>query len=340
MSASLLSQVQLQMIRIGLPICVSIGNLGCILGLFVFLQKSMRNNPCITYLIGYMITNLIYIDFTVLSTVFSGYGMDISTKSNLLCCIRMYMSYVFSAIPSYFLVIASMDRMFVSSSNINIRQRSNKRFALFMVIVIIIFWILFHLHAFFFSEIQLIYGVRLSCTIRSGSPASFIAYYGVVNAIIPITLMTGFGIQTLINIKRVRLNRVRSREHRLIPLLILQISIYIFLRLPTSLYLVYAQITNSNIKSSNQILIEQFVYFIVIFCQFTQVCISPLMNLISNSFRKEFQLALKKMVRRRRQQRRNEIGVFCNHTKNVNTIHKPEMTARSNNNANHIQPLG
>ncbi|CAF1156705.1 unnamed protein product [Adineta steineri] len=61
-------------------------------------------------------------------------------------------------------------------------------------------------------------------------------------------------------------------------------------------------------------------------------------ELVNHFFRKEFQLALKKMVRRRRQ-RRNEIGAFCNQTKNVNTIHKPEMTARSNNNANHIQPL-
>ncbi|UJR33021.1 hypothetical protein I4U23_020481 [Adineta vaga] len=138
-------------------------------------------------------------NFHNLLTVFAGYEMDFATKLTISCSFQMYLSYVFTAIPSYLLIMASLDRMFISSSNVQIRQRSNKRFALLIIILICIFWILFHLHAFFFSEIQLVYGVRLSCTTCSGIPSSFISYYGLINAIIPTTLMSLFEIQTLRN---------------------------------------------------------------------------------------------------------------------------------------------
>jgi hypothetical protein len=335
MSSSTLTQIQVQMIRIGCPICVVIGNLDCILGLFVFLQKSMRNNPCIIFLIGYMVTNLIYIDFTVLSTAFAGYGMDMSIISHFSCCMRTYMSYVFSACPSWFLVMASMDRMFVSSSNAQIRNRSNKRFALIMLIGNILFWLIFHIQAFFISEIVLLYGVRLYCTTRPGAASTFAAYYGPINALIPITLMTLFGIQTLINIKRTRRNHTNSQNQRLIGLLFGQIFIYIFLRLPISIYLIYGQITKSYAKSSNRVAIENFVDFVVVFCQFTQVSISPLMNLVTNSFRIELRRAVYKTIGRR-----NDIDGTSNSTRNVNTNQVRQMRTRFNNtNAVHIETI-
>jgi hypothetical protein len=336
MSAASLTQVQLQMIRIGIPICVSIGNLDCILGLFVFFQKRMRKSPCILYLIGYMLSNLVYIDFTVLTTLLSGYGMDMSVRSTASCCIRMYISFVFSAIPSYLLVMASMDRMFISSSNVQTRLQSNRRFALLMIGAISIFWALFHLHAFFFSEIQLTYGVRLSCNTQPGGPATFVSYYGLINAIIPISLMAGFGIRTLVNIRRARRNHVHAKDRRIIAMLIVQLGIYICLRLPVSLDLVYGQITKSNFKTSNQVLIEQFVYFVAIFCQFVQVSISPLMNLITKSFRSELKRAVSNLTGRT--QRQSHIDTSFSQTRHLNTIKMREMTVRSRN-THAIKPM-
>ncbi|UJR29469.1 hypothetical protein I4U23_010681 [Adineta vaga] len=334
MSSTLLTQIQLELIRIGLPICIIIANVSSILGLFVFLQKTMRNNPCVIYFIVYMITNLIYIDFTAVSTVFSGYAMDFSIKSNLCCSIRMYLSYVFTAIPSYLLVMTSLDRMFISSSNVHIRQRSSKRFSLLIIIIIIIFWLLFHLHAFFFSEVQLIYGIRLSCTTRSGIPSSFISYYGLINAMIPITLMSLFGIQTLKNIHKIHRNRSQSLDKRLTIILIGQISIYICLRLPLSLYLIYSEITKYRIKSSNQILIEQFIYFITIFCQFIQVSLSPLINLSTKSFRNELKRILYQIIGKT-----YETNGSLVLTRNVNTIQMKEIIPRQNNTYQKINKL-
>lgn len=336
MSSLSLSQIQVQILRIGVPICMIIGNICSLIGLFVFIQKSMRKSSCIILLIGYLLTNLIYINFTILSALLSGYNLDFSTKSLTLCRFRMYFSFIFSAIPSYLLVSASLDRMFISSSNIHIRQRSNRRFALLMIIGISSFWILFHLHALFYSEIQLIYGIKLSCTTQSCIPSSFISYYGLINAIIPIILMGIFGIRTLININQAQRNNIHSKERRLIVLLIIQLSIYIFFRLPTSIYLVYGEITKYYVKNSNQILIEQFIYFIAIFCQFIQVSISPLMNLITKTFRIEFIRAIYKLFRIR--SRRDQLDTVFSQTKNNNTLKLMQITTYFNN-ANTIKPV-
>jgi len=288
-----------------------------------------------------MVTNLIYVDFTVLSTVFVGYGMDMSIKSHFSCCMRTYLSYVFSACPSWFLVMASMDRMFVSSPNVQMRNRSNKRFALIILIGNILFWALFHIQAFFISEIVLLYGVELYCTTRPGAASTFAAYYAPINALIPITLMTLFGIQTLINIKRTRRNQTNSQNQRLIGLLFGQIVIYIFLRLPLAIYLIYWQITKSVVKSSNRVAIENFVASVAQFCTYTQVSISPLMNVVTNSFRIELKRAVYKTIGRR-----TDIDVTSDSTRNgktrrnVKTIQVREMRTRFNNrNAVHIETI-
>jgi hypothetical protein len=68
MTTTLLINIQQQIGRIGDPICIFIGNIGGAIDLFVFLQKTMRRNPCGLFLIAYMITNMLYINFTILVT--------------------------------------------------------------------------------------------------------------------------------------------------------------------------------------------------------------------------------------------------------------------------------
>jgi hypothetical protein len=107
------------------------------------------------------------------------------------------------------------------------------------------------------------------------------------------------------------------------------------------MYLIYGQITKSVVKNSNRVAIENFVDFIVVFCQFTQVSISPLMNLVTNSFRIELKRAVYKTIGRR-----TDIDGTFDSTKNgktrrnVNTVQVQEMKTRFNNrNAVHIETI-
>ncbi|CAF0845127.1 unnamed protein product [Adineta steineri] len=300
MSSSLLIEIEQQITRIGYSLCILIGNIGGIMSLFVFLQRSIRRNPCGLYFIAYVIINMMYINFTIVLAVLSSlFNINPSIQSSIFCRIQFYISFILAIIPSYLLVMASVDRSFASSSNVHTRSKSNRRFAIFMIGIICIFWILFHLHSFFTIDIQLLYGTQV-CTYFQGFPAAFVSYYNLVCiGIIPFLLMIGFGIQISINIRQIRLNPNRSQNNRrLIVLLVIQIIIYIILRLPTSLYLVYKEITKSNIKSSNQLIIEQFIQSVVYFCQFIQISISPLLNLIIKTFRYELKQALNKIIRK------------------------------------------
>ncbi|CAF0846074.1 unnamed protein product [Adineta steineri] len=300
MSSSLLINIQQQITRIGYSLCILIGNIGGVMALFVFLQRSIRRNPCGLYFIAYVIINMMYINFTILLAVLSSlFNINPSIQSSTFCRIQFYISFILAVIPSYLLVMASVDRSLASSSNVHTRSKSNRRFAIFMIAIICTFWILFHLHAFFTIDIQLLYGTQV-CTYFQGFPSTFISYYNLICiGIIPFLLMIGFGIQILINIRQIRLNPNRSQNNRrLIVLLVIQIITYIILRLPTSLYLVYKEITKSNIKSSNQLIIEQFIQSIVYFCQFIQISISPLLNLIIKTFRYELKQALNKIIRK------------------------------------------
>jgi len=224
MTTILLPNIQLQIARIGYPICIFIGNIAGAIGLYVFIQKTMRRNPCGLLLIAYMITNILYINFTILISALDAlFKISPMLQSSTFCRIYFYLSFVLAVIPSYLLSMASIDRSFASSHNVHTRLRSTQRFAKFMIAIICLFWILFHLHAFFTVDIQLFNGVQLVCTFYQGSPATFVAYYNLICVgLIPLSLMIGFGIQILINIKqtRVRLNRINNNR-RLIILLII-----------------------------------------------------------------------------------------------------------------------
>ena len=54
--------------------------------------------------------------------------------------------------PSY-LILASIDRMLVTSPNIATRRRSTPRLAFICIISVTLFWILFHSHILFLANI-------------------------------------------------------------------------------------------------------------------------------------------------------------------------------------------
>lgn len=85
-------------------------------------------------------------------------------------------------------------------------------------------------------------------------------------------------------------------NRRLIILLIIQVTVYLCLRLSASLYLIYEEITSARIKTSDQLIIEQFVQSVVYLCQFIQVSISPLLNLSTKTFRIELKRALNRII--------------------------------------------
>jgi hypothetical protein len=301
MTTTLLIDIQHQITVIGYPMCIVIGNVGGAIGLFVFLQKSMRRNPCGLFFIAYMIINLFYINFTILLAALNAlFQINLPIQSSVFCRMYYYLTFTFAVIPSYLLSMASIDRSFASSHNVHTRLRSTRRFATLMIGCICSFWILFHLHAFFTVDIQLINNFQLVCTFLPGISTTFITYYSLICVgMIPLSLMVVFGIRILMNIQQTRIVRNHlNNNRRLVFILIIQVMIYLCLRLPSSFYLIYKQITQSSIKTSDRLLIEQFIQTVVSFCQFIQVSISPLLNFTTKTFRNDLKQVWNKIIRK------------------------------------------
>jgi hypothetical protein len=80
----------------------------------------------------------------------------------------------------------------------------------------------------------------------------------------------------------------QSRDHQLVRMLLMEISIYILARLPATIFLIYGQITQYETKSAEQLLIEEIIANITYFIGFIDSNIGCYTNmLVSKTFRME-----------------------------------------------------
>ena len=125
-----MKSAQTYLYQVGCPILIFIGTMGCIINLLVFMQKNLRKNPCSIYFIAYNIANLIYIHSSLLALTLSiGFKIDASVYNLVLCRLRLYTVALFNLLSSFYLILASIDRILITSRNAITRRRSTRRCA-------------------------------------------------------------------------------------------------------------------------------------------------------------------------------------------------------------------
>ncbi|CAF1097085.1 unnamed protein product [Adineta steineri] len=314
--ATLLSSIQ-QLFRIGGPILLFIGITSCILNLLVLRRISLRKSPCTICLVAVNIVNLAYLFFGFLFAVFLvGYNSDPSTSSIIFCRFRNYMSFILTCCEPSCLILASIDRVLVTSPNAGTRRRSTRRLTIISMIGICSFWAIFHIHTLIFIQIVQ-YGTNyFVCIYQPGAYTTFISYYSlVVTGCLPPTLMAIFGCWTVKNIRQVRRVRhnastrttatvvvvggahtLQSKDQQLIRMLFIEILSYIICKYPGTLMLIYQQITQYDIKSDERRQIEQAIQELTAFLYFVENSIGCYTNMIaSKTFRTELKRILIKI---------------------------------------------
>ncbi|CAF1363953.1 unnamed protein product [Adineta steineri] len=263
----------------GGPLLMVAGSVGCILSLLVFSTKSLRKNPCSIYFIAYNIANLCQICTTFLQAILAyGYNIDISVSSISFCRFICYIGYVFDILSPFYLILASIDRMLVTSRNARTRKFSNNHLAYGSVISGTIFWMLFHIHIFIFFRIIEVIPNYYICYTNSNVYLAFANYYGLIKTIIIPILMLIFEVYTIKNIQsshRTRaapltttvggntLNPSRFTDHQLMRILFINVTVYIIFNLFPVIVAIYNQI---NQYQMNLFLtsLSHFVYYIPI----------------------------------------------------------------------------
>ncbi|CAF0721953.1 unnamed protein product [Adineta steineri] len=301
--------IQTNLYRIGGPIIIIIGTTSSIISLIVFCKKVLRKNPCSVYFVAFNVINFLYVYASILPTSLSlGYAFHFVTENLPICRLIIYTTFLFDCLSPFYLIMASVDRILITSSNVSVRQRSTCRLAYKCIIGGALFWMLFQSHALVWTNILQVESNYLYCYFSPGIYFTFIAYYSlIIKGILVPLLMASLGLWTIKNIRnirRIRVNphlimpRVRitnttttllnSKDRQLVLILLVNIIIYILFSFMLTAVAMYEQITQNDTKSFEQIQIDLFARNVAIFSTYIPFCVNSYINLfVSNTFRNE-----------------------------------------------------
>ncbi|CAF2473148.1 unnamed protein product [Rotaria sp. Silwood2] len=299
--------------RYGMILVWLIGNFGSIVNCFVFSQRSLRKNPCVMYLLASSAAQFLTFNFALLTRIlYIGYNIQAVNTLLWYCKIRYYFFYISVAVPRYYIILASVDRYFASSSDIYCRQWSSSKIAIRLIVGSFLFWCLMYIQVLVFYEIH-----NDDCSFRNGVYAIFFSVYLLIESgIFPPLMMLIFEFLTLNNIRKSkrrtrpltvadvvghRQSTVMSRKDlQFSKMLFNQICLWIILNILNPCYLLYQTITINDTKSSLRLTVELFVSNISYFFIYLEFSLTFFVYTLSSSLfrRKLTQLIQKKILRR------------------------------------------
>ncbi|CAF1260098.1 unnamed protein product [Adineta ricciae] len=234
--SDILGEISVKLAQILLPMIIFVGVSGNILNIIILTRANLRNHACSKYFLALASNNLLYSLFIIQYFLSNGFSIDGQTISNISCKILQYIGSACPFLSPYFIVLASIDRFFASSSNVNIRSISNVTNATKSIIFIVICTLLFFINTLVLNEYR---DDGYGCAIRPETLYNQIFYILqiILFAAIPPILMIFFGLLTIYNTTQLQVNiqvtiRHRRTEGQLARMLFLQVTIYILLNMP------------------------------------------------------------------------------------------------------------
>ncbi|UJR10937.1 hypothetical protein I4U23_015122 [Adineta vaga] len=241
-------------VQVSSIILLIFGNIGEILNIIIFVQRSFRTNSCAIYFLAASCARLIFIDFTILLNDLSmGYDIDPARDSIGFCKVKWYISCVTTILPVSFIVLACIDRLTLSSLSLRRLGWSQPRFAYRLIAGVSLFWLIFSIHAIIGGTVLSEPGFSM-CYIQPGAYTYFMTTYSVViNYLLPPILMMIFGLLTIINVRRTQRQihpmtnpgYAQRKDLLLLRMLLFQVLINVIFIIPASAYQIY-QIVSAN----------------------------------------------------------------------------------------------
>lgn len=292
-------------------ILIITGTVGSISCCTVFAEKTMRPNPASVYFIAYNIANLIRLWQSLFLSLMSYHGFDPINRHVFFCKIHFYIQLVLFMLTPYYLILTSIDRTLVTSSNKRIRERSTLRLTYRSIAGVTVVFFLFFIQLFAFVNIHPIYPNVFICYLPAGTYRLFMSICAfVLNGFLPSVLLTIFGMLTLRNLRRGRIlpanvgpiinNARRLRDRQFAVMLLAETISYIPFNFSYHLFSLYRQITNDRMKSRQQQAIELFLVSTFYLFTFIPSTLSFYLYLaVSKSFRQKANQVLFKLCHHR-----------------------------------------
>ncbi|CAF1399626.1 unnamed protein product [Adineta ricciae] len=292
------SSIPTNLYRYGGPILMIMGTIGSMLSLTVFAKKNLRKNPCSIYFMAFNIANLFLIYLSLFITVLAlGYNINPSLYNRTFCRFRLYAAALFDVLSPSYLILASIDRLLITSHCVRTRHRSTPRLAYLCILSVTLFWCLIHIHTLIFTDIIEPMPNVIICYFQPGIHLMITSYYSIsIKGILIPLLMIIFGLWTHRNIRATRVHPTHPKDRQLIRLLLTDVSVYIVFSLMISIVLMYQHLSSrsrTEITFTN-IQMQLFLVSIALFNSYIPYSIVFYTNLlVSKSFRQEVRSVFK-----------------------------------------------
>ena len=210
--AAFLANVTVQFNRyVPIPLFL-LGIVGNVLNLFILKRPSLRSNPCsVCFMAASSVNILVLFDGLIPRTLLS-FDKDIADTSDFFCKIKYYVIYTSSALSSWFIVLATIDRYLSSSLDAGKRRWSSLRQTQWRILGFSIFAAIFFVDKLlcFVSNIP---NEILKCNAMKGVCRTYHDFsYIVVYSLTPCILLAVFGALTIVNIRKVSNSHCTSRN--------------------------------------------------------------------------------------------------------------------------------
>jgi hypothetical protein len=281
------------------PILYVAGNIGNLLTVGVFFQKSWRKNVCVFYFLICFLNNTFCINSTMLQSIFiATFNINVENSNVIYCKILYYISYFSSIYYPIVLILASIDRLLIS-----------RRLAYFSISINTFVCAVFSLH------------ILIKVNIQQFAPSVFLCYYDlsisyinfflystlIISAIIPLVLI----ILSVLAFKNVRHIRNGPRQHgrqirtmnkkdlQLLRCLYVHNIVYIICSILIVVSIGYSVKLNLGTSTPMEQAVSNFLTNIGAFLHCIPYCVSFVIFIsVSKAFRLEFKRFIYKICRK------------------------------------------
>ena len=285
--------------RYVVPILFVLGNLGNVISIAIFSKRSWRKNVCTFYFVICLLCSTVYLNATMLGSIaIMGFNIHAHNSNPMLCKLFYFISYLVSTYYPIILILASVDRLLISSQKVDTRLYSSKRLAYFSIGTSSIVWSIFSLHVLIKVSIQEIYPSVSICYYElSKSYLTFFLYSTLALSIIVPLVMVVLSIFAFKNVRRIRAvprqqrNEIRSmtkKDFQLLRCLYVHDVVYVVFTSALSASVIYSTTKRYDNRTPMQEAIDSFLSNMGIFLHHIPYCTSFLIDIsISKAFRCE-----------------------------------------------------
>ena len=302
----------------GWPTWLLFGCIGCSLNILLFSRRQFRGTSCClckTLAMRVIETSrfpldflsasfpmLVFLNISLVPTIYAFNHPNLFNTVSAFCKVRNYLLQSSVMMYRWFMTAACIDRYIHTSPNLRLQQFIDIRLTLRVIGVIFFLWLVLPFHQLVWNDVQ-----NNLCVFIDTSVSIYNGFFAIIfGGLLPPSIMLVCALLIRKNLAARRARRhhrqvvlpntsgeqqkhpLRSRDQQALAMLYLQMFVYIISNLPWTLNLVYVAFTRSMSKSTDHLLIDAFLRFLVEFIS----CIYPVLSfymytLISRTFREE-----------------------------------------------------